>query len=510
MIIRKPYAFIIKNFKLINFLIFILSFFVLYKTYNTFDFFNEYATSREFIESETLVSDVVPYTIVLAAIFIFFSCLLIAILFKRKDKPTLLYLIGVIFYAILIIGVVVSRSIISTIIYEGLDPRISRIVRDFWLIGLCIEVVIVIFSLIRAIGFDVKKFNFWEDYQELKISEEDDEEVEVRSRFDSDNIKMKTRMQIEEYKAFFFENKFVIILIAILLFIVIPFTFYAKNVVENRKYSMNEVIDLNNFNFKIKNAYITKRDYNGNTLLKGNSSYLIIRFNIENKQEEKRGININNLRLEIDDNIYLPKLNYYDYFIDLGNGYNDNKISNESKDYIAVYIVDDSVLDKEMIIRYTDKLSVKNKEVSAKYYRTIIEVEKLDVDKTNVSKKLNDELVIENNFTNIKLNISHFTLKDKFTYEIDNKTKYIINTTGLVLYFKYDYSGNITFNDFITKYAIIKYKYNNCTYTQKINNIIPENTKNEVYLSTSESLKDASEIDLIINIRNTEYVYKLK
>lgn len=510
MVIRKPYAFLIKNFRLINFFIFIFSFFVLYKTYNTFTFFNEYASTRQFIESETLVGDTIPLIIVFVAFLLFLASISIVILFKKKDKPILLYLISSIFYIILIICSIISRSIITTIVFEGIDPRIARIIRDFWFIGICIQVIVVGFSFVRAIGFDIKKFNFWEDYQELKITEEDDEEIEIATRFNSDNLKMKTRMQIEEYKSFFFENKFVILLIAILLFVVIPTTFYAKSLVESKRYRVNEVIDLKGFNFKIKNAYTTKKDFNGNTLLKGNTSYLIIRFNIENEKEEKRGININNLRLEVEDEVYLPKLNYYDYFIDLGNGYKDYQISKESKDYIAVYVIEDSILDKEMVIRYTDKLSVKNKEVTAKYYRTIIIPENIDKNITTINRSIGEELSIESIFMNIKLNVSHYTLKDKYTYEVNNKTKYIINSTGLVLYFKYDYSGNISFADFMNKYAKIRYKYNNCTYTQEINNITPANTKNEVYLSTTESLKDAKEISLVINVRNTEYVYKLK
>lgn len=510
MVIRKPYAFLIKNFRLINFFIFVFSFFVLYKTYNTFAFFNEYASTRQFIESENLVGETIPLIIIFASFFLFLACTSIVVLFKRKDKPILLYLISLIFYLVLIICSIISRGLITTIVFDGLDPRIARIIRDFWFIGICIQVIVVGFSFVRAIGFDIKKFNFWEDYQELKITEEDDEEIEVATRFNSDNLKMKTRMQIEEYKSFFFENKFVILLIAILLFVVIPFTFYAKSLAENKRYKVNEVIDLKNFNFKIKNVYTTKKDFSGNTLLKGNSSYLIVKFNIENKKEEKRGINLNNLRLEVEDEVYMPKLNYYDYFIDLGNGYKDYKISKESKDYIAVYVIDDSILDKEMIIRYTDKLSVKNKEVTAKYYRTIIVPENIDINRTSVNKNIGEQLSIESKFMDIKLNISHYTLKDKFTYEVDNKTKYIINNTGLVLYFKYDYSGKISFNDFINKYVKIKYKYNNCTYTQEINNITPVNIKNEIYLSTTESLKDASEISLVINVRDKEYVYKLK
>ena len=72
----------------------------------------------------------------------------------------------------------------------------------------------------------------------------------------------------------------------------------------------------------------------------------------------------------------------------------------------------------------------------------------------------------------------------------------------------------MTFSNFITKNSVIRYKYNNNTYTQKINDITPLSIKNqkndEIYLAVSENLKDASEISIVVNVRNTEYVYKIK
>ena len=69
----------------------------------------------------------------------------------------------------------------------------------------------------------------------------------------------------------------------------------------------------------------------------------------------------------------------------------------------------------------------------------------------------------------------------------------------------------MSFNDFLNKNAVIRYKYNNSVYNQKISNITPSNYNGkEAYFAVSENLKNASEISLVINVRNTEYVYKLK
>lgn len=513
MIIRKPYAFLIKYFKLIHFFILLVSTYIFFKSMNVLDFFNEYVSTRQFIESDTLINDTIPIAIIVFSIFLIAACSSIVILFKRKDKPTLFYISSVIYYLVFIIVCSLSRAIINTIIFDGIDPRIARIVRDVWLIAVILQFAVIGFSLIRTLGFDVKKFNFGEDLHELQIEADDDEEVEITTAFDADKLKMKVAMQKEELKSFFYQNKFMIIVILILLVVVIPSTLVARNIIANKRYKIGEVIDLDDFNLKITGAYVTKKNYKGDTLFKGNNSYLIVSFNINNLKEEERGITLNNLRLEVNDKIYMPKTSYYEHFSDLGTGYDGFKISKESKDYIAVYAINDEDLEHEMIIRYADRLTVKNSQVDAVYYRTIIEPENIDIEKTLVNRTIGQDLIIDyNELKGTKLNISHYNLKDKFTYEVNGKTRYIINSVGLVLSLNYDFTSNgISFSDFLTKNVSLKYKYNNNVYSQKISNITPANYKtDEIYLAVSENLKDATEINLVINVRNTEYVYKIK
>ncbi|MBQ6282854.1 MAG: hypothetical protein IJK66_04930 [Bacilli bacterium] len=507
MIVRKPYAFLIKYFKAIHLFMLALSVYVFYHTKIALEFFNDYVRTRQFIESETLINDTIPLSMAIFAFLLIAITVMILILFRKKDKPIVFYLSSVIFYFIFILFVLVSRGIMPTIIFEGIDPRISRIIRDIWLISYYLQIVLLVFYFIRAIGFDVKKFNFGEDLHELRIEDEDSEEIELATKFDRDKFRIKVAMEKEELKSFYYENKFIIIIIFILTVVVIPGVFIIKDIAANKRYSENEVINLNKFEFKVTNTYITKKDSKGNTLFKGNTSYLIVKFNINNLTNNKRGIKLNNLRLEINDNVYIPKTIYYDYFSDIGTGYTDQTISKESKDFIAVYVLPDSELSNNIILRYTDSLKVKNNEATALYYRIIIKPNNIDESIRKVNYKLGDELSIKN--SNIKFKIDNSKIKEEFTYEENYKTKYIVYVTGIVLSLECDSKVNLM--NALTKYGSIQYKIGDSTYTESINNVTPNNYKESIlYLGVNEDMKNADSIDLVLKSRDIEYIYKVK
>lgn len=511
MILRKPYALLIKNFRLIHFFMLLVSSYILYRTSIAYQFFNDYAITRQFIDSETLIGDTLPIIILFASLFMIISSLTIFILFRKKDKPNVVYLSSIIFYVVFLAIVVISRGMISTIVIDGLDPRIARIIRDFWLINLILEIVLVGFYLIRTLGFDVKKFNFGEDINELKIEAEDDEEFELTTGFNSDKLKMKTAMQKEELKSFYYENRFMIILILFILLVVIPGIFIARSVVNNKKYNENEIINLNNFEFSVVDSYITKKNSKGENIFKNEASFLIVKFKIKNLIDTPRGLKINNMRLELNGNVYSPNVTYYDSFLDIGKGYNGQEISKEEREYIVLYVVNDNEISGDIIFRYADKITVKNNEANALYYRVILNAEKIDINSNKLLLSLGETFTIPNG--NAKFSVSHSNVKDKFEYKVSDKTKYIVNNYGLVLSVQYNYSSdnNMSVSDFLKNYAYVRYTINNKEYKESITNITPSNyTSSELYLAVNENIKDATNIELVFSSRNTEYVYKLK
>lgn len=513
MIIRKPYAFLIKNFRLIHFVMLLIAGFVLYKTNNALSFFNDYVATRQFIQSDTLINDTVPIIMAIFSFILIIGSVSIVVLFRKKDKPTLFYIASIIFYMAFIVIVIISRGLLTDIILDGIDPRISRMIRDIWLISLILQIILVVFYLIRALGFDIKKFNFGEDIHEFKIEDEDSEEFELTTKFDADKAKMRAAMRREEWKSFYFENRFMIILMLFLLLIVIPGAFVAKNIIDNKKYAENEVIKFDNLEFKVVETYVTKKNYKGESIYSNDNSFLIVKFNLNDVTGNEKGIKLNNLRIESHGTVYQPNTTYYESFTDIGKGYVAQTVSKSSKDYIAVYIVKDSDLQVDeknnIILRYTDRISVKNNEAKANYYRIIINPKNIDNNVKTTNLEIGDELKITG--TNMKL--THFNIKDKFTYELNNKSKYIVNPVGLVLLINYEYANgnNIKIGEFLNTYSKIKYTIDDKTYTENIKDITPSNyNKNELYLAVSENIKDAESINLVIRLRTVEYVYKIK
>ena len=80
-----------------------------------------------------------------------------------------------------------------------------------------------------------------------------------------------------------------------------------------------------------------------------------------------------------------------------------------------------------------------------------------------------------------------------------------------------NYDGSSSINDdlisLISKYGQIVYTIGDKTYTS--NNIIATNFEikkdnQNYYMEVSKKLKDATKIDIVLNIRNNKYVYNLK
>ena len=514
MIIRKPYAFLIKNFKLIHLIIFILSSYVLYRTNILFNFFTEYAETRKI--TALLENNFFPSLLFVFSILIILFSIIILILLKQKDKPKILYVIISIYYFAFIIFCIVSSMIITTIELEGLTPQNARIIRDISFMFLVPQIVFIIFILIRTLGFDIKRFHFGEDLQSLQIDLSDNEEVEITSGIDSDKLYRKLEMKKEDLKEFYYENKAILLIIIFLSVVIIPTTLIIKYNKENKRYSEGEIISFNDYEFKINSSYITKYSYNGEKLLDKNNSYLIVSININNYEKEDLALNLDNLKLEINDSIYEPTTKTYASFIDLGIGYENQIIKKgTSKNYIVLYNVKSSDLSETMTIRYTDKLLYNNSTITANYKRTIINPISLDEKGSGGNISINNPMIFSKTLLkDTKFTINEYGIKDYYTY--GNTNKYIVNQTGSILKLTYDFTPGKSidfidnFSDLLLKYGSIVYTCDNVEYTNKIVDLTPSNYKEkDLFLAVDGKAKTASNIKIVFNIRTTKYIYTL-
>ena len=225
MILRKPYAILIKHFKLIHVIFTLLSLFLFLKCTDLLSFINEYIANTGFIIDSYQLANLLPKYINILIIFGIILNIIIAILLKAKDKKITFYIINILIYVCLFIGFTYTSSLLNQMQNKIIDIRLVRALRDIFTALNVAQFISLIMYGFRAVGFDVKKFNFSKDMVDLEIKEEDSEEVEVSVDIDVNKINRSRRKTFRMLKYFYFENKLlcniVISIISIVLIVVI-------------------------------------------------------------------------------------------------------------------------------------------------------------------------------------------------------------------------------------------------------------------------------------------------
>ena len=125
MIIRKPYAFLIKNFKRIHILLLILSLYVGYKVIDIYRFVGDFINYGIYDAYNNPIG--IHITILLRVVIIIMLVLSVALLFllSHKGKPWKLYLVPIIEYTVLLMILGMVNSFFKNYTY-GID-RVDKI-----------------------------------------------------------------------------------------------------------------------------------------------------------------------------------------------------------------------------------------------------------------------------------------------------------------------------------------------------------------------------------------------
>ncbi len=534
MIFRKPYAFLIKYFKLINFILTVLLGYLVYKTYNIIAFFNEYIIndySGIYYEgfSESYIS---PF-LYLVILIILIGIIAIYFLLRHKNKPTKLYLFNFIYVVIFLIFVIFIKNVMISLESAILSAELARAYRDISIIVIMPQLPLILLIFLRAIGLNTKKFNFESDIKEIEISEKDSEEVEIVIKKDDVKLKRNIRRFIREFKYYVKENKFIFTIICILLFIGVAYLLYkALPPIIDRKYNQGDTFIINNISYTIEDSIITNLDYNGN-LLGDNIYYLVMRVNIENATTSDVVLDYNNFRLIVNDRYVYPILDQGRNFIDYANDYYSNTIrSNTKNTYSMVYQLNEADVKKNYQIKISNGTVLSENLIIGSYnYVTIspIVINNVStVSTTNMGSVLNFSGSYLGN-TTLKLDNPIITNRYIYDYEScfkDNCNAYkglvsidytVNNTTLIVLDYEYNIDNTIPFytyssniNTFMKTFVKIKYIENLKTAYANIKDVTPSLLKGKIVLETTNKINDSEELELAITIRNKEYLYKIK
>lgn len=515
MILRKPYAFFIKYFKLIHVILALLVVFLIYRTGIVVNFLSDYLNSTSFIIEQEFVENLFfTYMIIVPIIVIILSGVILGIMYK-KEKPILFYFINIVIFVVVLVLITYSRGFINGMTNNVMNIKAVKLTHDLLVISILLESFSFLIFLTRGLGLNFKKFDFSSDLININISDKDKEEVEININVDINEKKRKTKKNVRYLKYFYMENKFIINTIIIFLIIIIIFIVYYKLYIFKDYYKEGNAVNMDGVNIAVDQSYLLEETEN---------FYLIgVDFKVNTTLKNKTLLN-NDLFLKIGNYKILSTKEYCNNYVDLGDCYNGEIITNDFSNFLLFYEIPKIYYVNDILFEYVTV----NNEVKFKINPIRL------ADNINIKKyKLDDILFFEESMLrNINFRISSFEISDSFSINYNycykendciNSIEYIkptINSnfdkTVLKLNLEYN-SENKTYNTFyklFEKYGSITYILNEIEYTQKLEFEELKSSKLKeqgiIYISAIRDILNADYISLEFNIRNNKYEYVLR
>ena len=180
MILKKPYAFLIKHFRVIHLVLAALMAYLAYKSYKIVSFFGDFASSGYFSTLSNIAGSYVNLFMYLIVIVILVAAVFIFMLMNQKKKSTKYYVFTIGYYFLLFILFSVTFGIMQDLERASVSIQTARVYRDLSLILSLPQYFFVIYTFLRGCGFNLKKFNFQLDLKEMDITASDNEEIELK------------------------------------------------------------------------------------------------------------------------------------------------------------------------------------------------------------------------------------------------------------------------------------------------------------------------------------------
>lgn len=528
MILRKPYAFLIKHFRIIHLILLVPICYLTYKSANIFDFFNEMVQSNYVTNQVNIASTYINIFVYLAIILIVVSSIAIYYLMKEKNKQTFFYIFLIIYYSILFIWMSLTYNQLFMLENNDAIAATVRMFRDFAQIIYIIQYLFIFFTLFRGIGFDLKSFNFSKDLEELELEEQDNEEIEISFGKNSYKYKRSFRKFLRELKYYIIENKFVFGCIVSLILIIIASSIYTSIEVYNKKYSLNQPFAMNGLTITVKDSILTNLNYDG-TIITEDKYYLALKVELNNRSNKAIALDPTDFRLYIDKKFIYPTIDKTGRFIDYGDAYYGGEIKPQTQgNYIFVYELNKNQYQKNYTIKILDSIVYGIGELHPKYrivtLNPEIQTEIKDIGKVSMDKTIN---LKDTTLGDATININNYEFSKNFYYQYEkcsNNNCNVYNSsisTSTYTYLIIDADINIDenafyvrnsklVNDFFSDFVTLKYNYGGKEYNEKLTNVTPSKYKGKLRVyQVPKSVTNVSKLELIINIRNKKATIEL-
>lgn len=519
MVFKKPYAFLIKYFKLINLILVFLLSYISYKLSILrtvmVDIYNGDITNFSLLRSYIgfkLYLILLITGVILVGIFL---------LLKRKNKPLKDYLFSLLYLGIIFIYLMFVSSIFITLDETIIEQTSLKLYTDIAFLIIIPIIYFIIKFLLMAIGFNLNKFNFSKDILELKQEEKDNEEVEVV--FDKNTYKYKRgiRKWFRELKYYFLENKFLITIIGAIVALILVVTVVGFNFMKTNKVRVGQNFTAGTFQYKIIDIFETKYNLN-NSLIQDGSKFVILSINVRNIAADGASIDLKRIRLLYGKD-YVYATSYFNkFFHDLGTPYNNEPIkSGDLKNYIIIFKIPSNYNSKKYTLKFYDRVAIENEEFVGSYKEIDVIADNIDKKKSEKILELNENTIFnKKNYGKSNLTLTNYEIKSSYVYVENDKTTIIrdkdVNNVLLILDYKLELDGKVdlknyfsTSKEFFDKFSSVEYIYNGKD--KIIDNVkVLADINNKVMFSVPYEIQNATNLKFILNFRDTKLIFNLK
>ena len=537
MILRKPYAFLVKHFRLIHIILLAFMAYVFVAAQNILDFLNEYiGSATSYYDFELLSKNLGGGMPVFLTMMLMLVAGVIIYLLRHKRKPILFYIIILSVYALLLIDFIVMPSFVYSMGFTIPSAATMRILRDVLTVVQIGQIGFMIVTFIRAIGFDIKKFDFKKDVQELGIEDEDNEEFEFELNIDKDDILTNIKKRLRYLKYFYKEYKifFFVGYAAFALFLITSIVSFFTSL--EHVYRQNEYYTVGGIRYAVLNSYNTVLNSKGNRI-NDKYYYTIVKLKVTNQTKYQTVLNTNNIFLYYTNtNSVNPSTLVYDNFKEYGVQYYSQVLSpGQTRTFILIF--QSPIEYYSRLIKMRTVSSVVKKDGKTIFnYKTVRLNPIYDSNKTsNVREaKLGEELSFDGSLLGkTTLKINQVDLKDNFAYNVKHckgtncstDSRFITapvaaNVSLTIMRIQYDLKldyntlgQGYTSNDFLARYGKIRYfikgvknddaLYHNIT----IKDLTPVYTNKISFIEVKNVLKRADKVYIDFNIKDKVYSY---
>lgn len=512
MILRKPYALLIKHFQKIHLLLILICAYIFYKLTILRSFVSDFLQTESYDSYYEPISNYISFLVIIGIIAVIAIVIVLIVLLRYKKKPWKVYLFPFLLYTFMLGVLLYVRNYFVT--YDEASTITAIMAgRDLLTLAYFPQYIVFVIFGVRFLGIDLKKFGFKNDEEYLDIKEEDREEVEISFEFDKDKIIRNIKKFFRNARYVYLEHRLICNSILIIIFVgVTGYTYYYFGIL-HRTYKEGNTFTANYYAITVNNSYLTDYDSNGNNITSGKDySYLVINVTVKNLAANRRTVNIERFRILNKNNQFRYVSREYDNFKDLGKEYDKSKqlATDEEFTFILVYKVDKNLDVSKYVLYYPD---VSNGVLLKKIRLSVQDTRELD---TASEVSLNENMTFP---TGDELTVTSAKVVDTTTYgrytctnSCGIKEMTLTPTTDNKILEISFVSNNFTgksFIDFSNIYAKINYKDNSGEEkTIAARSMISDYSGNFAYFSVPNDV-DPTSIALVFTFRSEEYIYNL-